>query len=143
MDDVGQWTFPYDLEPSQEIKTKMMGKELQLVVRSCWKLHTYEFGGKVYRQSEEGPIGLRITMACARVIIINWGKIAKDRLEQSGIKVLVESCYVDDGRHLLSTLVPGSCYNKETQTVELSKEDAKDDRGEEERTREEVILTLT
>ena len=107
----------------------MMSKVLQLVVRACWKLHTYEFGGKVYRQSEGGPIGLRITMASARVIMINWGKIAKDRLEQSGIKVLVESCYVDDGRHLLSTLVPGFCYNKETQTVELSEEETKNDRG--------------
>ena len=55
--EIGQWTFKYDLEPGLEVKSRMLAKVLEIVVRTCWSLQTYEFGGKVYQQEEGVPLG--------------------------------------------------------------------------------------
>ena len=47
---------------------------------------------------------MRITMACSRVIMIEWGHEAMRRLGKSGIEVWLSKIYVDDGRFLVSLL---------------------------------------
>ena len=58
-----------------------------------------------------------ITMACSRLVMINWGHQVKQRLMRSGITVLLESCYVDDGRHLLSLIGKGMRYDRRTKSI--------------------------
>ena len=49
--------------------------------------------------------------------MINWGSIVKERLLASGIRVLIESCYLDNGWHLLSLLKPGMGYDKVSKLI--------------------------
>ena len=86
-------------------------------------------------------------MACSRLVMINWGHQVKMRLIRSGITVLLESCYVDDGRHLLSLIDKGMRYDQGTKTIHNNTEgqaglddnkEGGDDRSDKERTREEV-----
>ena len=107
----GQWKFRYDLESDRDTKRRMMGKVLEVIVKACWRLQTYIFGGKTYLEAEGGPIGMPVTMSCSRILMIYWGKVAKEGLEASGIKVIIEYVYVDDGQHLISLIQPGMHYD--------------------------------
>ena len=80
---------------------------------------------------------MRITMAAARLVMIHWGHIVRTRLEESGVRVWIESVYVDDGRHLLSVLEEGMRYDPDTKTISQTGE--KDGLNEEDRTRKEVM----
>ena len=87
-----------------------MSKVLEIVVKAVWSLQLYQFGGSTYLQSDGGPIGNRMTMACARIVMLMWGFEVESRLTNSGIKSWIRSCYVDDGRYLLQVLEPGMRY---------------------------------
>ena len=113
----GQWTFNTDLDPPREVVRKMIAMTLQLAVKACWELQVHQFGGKKYLQNKGGPIGMRITMACSRVVMIMWGREAVKRLRDSGMSVWLAKIYVDDGRFLISMLGPGMRFCDETRTI--------------------------
>ena len=45
-----------------------------------------------------GPIGARITMAVAKLVMQSWRDEYKEIMERSGIEELLSGLYVDDGR---------------------------------------------
>ena len=106
-DEIGQWTFRYDVEPPEEIRTRLMGKVIELTIKACWNHQLHKFGGVFYHQKSGGPIGKRITMACSRLVMIMWGLDAGERLTTSGIKARFDLVYVDDGRYLISMVPEG------------------------------------
>ena len=55
-----QWVFP-DLTPTEHQIRLLMGAALYVAVKTLYRTHMYTFGGKVYLQSDGGPIGLRFT----------------------------------------------------------------------------------
>ena len=59
---------------------------------------TFNFGGKNYIQSKGGPIGARITMACARLVMQDWGEELTVTLLRADLKLTLFKTYVDDGR---------------------------------------------
>ena len=42
--------------------------------RVIWENFCYKFAGKTYKQSTGGPIGARVTMCAARLIMQDWGE---------------------------------------------------------------------
>ena len=68
-----RWIFP-GRDPTEMEKTNLMAACLEIGVRTCFENHVYQFGGKIYLQSKGGPIGMRVTMAAARVVMGDWGE---------------------------------------------------------------------
>ena len=64
------------MEPSRELivleKKMVMAEIVRLTVETAFETHVYSFAGRVYRQSEGRPIGLRSTFALARVVMGRW-----------------------------------------------------------------------
>ena len=63
-----QWVFP-TIELTKLEKKMIFSEVMRLAVENMFSTHCYRFAGKLYRQSEGGPIGLRSTCAVARVVI--------------------------------------------------------------------------
>ena len=69
--------------------------------------HFYTFGGEVFHERQEGPIGLRGTCAIARVVMQlfddKWGR----KLHDLGLKTFLRMRYVDDTRVFMPPIRPG------------------------------------
>ena len=63
-----QWVFP-NVEISDKEKRMIVGEVMRLSVEILFKTHCYSFKGKVFKQQDGGPIGLRSTCAIARVVM--------------------------------------------------------------------------
>ena len=68
-----EWTFP-DVEPTNPEKKEMRGIMCEIGVRILWEKFSYRFGQEIYHQQSGGPIGARITMACSRLLMQQWGE---------------------------------------------------------------------
>ena len=101
-----QWVFP-SVELTEWEKRKIMSEVMRLAVEMMFNTHCYRFGGKVYRQTEGGPIGLRSTCAVARVVMARWDVKFKTRLEDNSIRSELDGRYVDDGRLVLYAIRAG------------------------------------
>ena len=107
--DVGdekQWVFP-KVEITKLEKKLIISEVLRLGVETMFDTHMYTFGGRIFKQSEGGPIGLRSTCAVARVIMNRWDAKWKDKLKINNIDLECDARYVDDGRAVLFSLRPG------------------------------------
>ena len=73
---------------------------MEALIRSVIKItftnHLYRWNSKLYRQAKGGPIGLRATGSCARMMMDDWMKKFKQKLEENGIEVWIMTKYVDD-----------------------------------------------
>ena len=52
----------------------MLSKAMEAAVKACFRNHLYQFEGKVYRQTEGWPIGLRLSMTVSRIVMAMWDK---------------------------------------------------------------------
>ena len=64
--DQEQWVFPM-ITLTPENKREIIGTVLEIAVEAMFSHHYYTFDGRIFRQSEGGPIGLRGTCALARL----------------------------------------------------------------------------
>ena len=71
----------------------------------------YHFGGETYLQLDGGPIGARLTMAIAKLVMQQWKEEFNVILQNSNIKEYLAAIYVDDGRSLQRKLSLGERYN--------------------------------
>ena len=60
-----------------------------------------------------GPIGARLTMACARLVMQDWAEEYKEILTRSGLDIDAHAGYVDDGRQATPCLIKGSRFVQE------------------------------
>ena len=95
------------VELSDLEKKKLMSEVLRLGIELMFSTHCYTFGGKIYRQTEGGPIGLRSTCAVARVVMARWDSKFKKRLQEINLRTELDGRYVDDGRLVLYPVRPG------------------------------------
>ena len=106
-----QWVFP-TVELTGWEKKKILSEVLRLGVEMMFSTHCYRFGGNVFRQTEEGPIGLRSTCAVARVVMARWDIKFKNRLKEINIKSELDGRYVDDGRLVIYAIRAGWRWHK-------------------------------
>ena len=69
--------------------------------------HLYSFNGKIFQQTSGGPIGLRATCACARVVMNSWDIAWMRKMEMNNVVVDLGMRYMDDIRLFLGSLVGG------------------------------------
>ena len=92
-----QWIYP-DREPTELHKRMIIVRCCEIAVRTVFENFTYKFGGKFYKQQEGGPIGARLTMCAARLVMMQWAEDYNTILTDSGLEPEMLEVYVDDGR---------------------------------------------
>ena len=108
------WIVP-DIEPfGQEIR-RMLATALEIAIKVSFSTYVSSFAGKLFSQRLGGPIGSRLAMAVARVMMIRWGEKVKEVLARSGIKCLLSTLYVDDVRLALQMLANGTRWDSDRQ----------------------------
>ena len=104
------WQFP-EAEPTEDQKKILLCRMAEIAVRTVWQNFTYEFGGETFLQSEGGPIGARLTMACSRLVMQDWAEGYRGTLERSGVTTYSQDGYVDDVRQNTDLMRKGSRFN--------------------------------
>ena len=77
-----------------------------------WKFYL-QFWGENLPPERRGPIGNRLTMACSRIIMQDWGKQYSRILEEANLLVTLFKIYVDDVRQVSTLLEKGMRYDPE------------------------------
>ena len=91
------WVWP-DREPTERHRQMMMARAAEIGTRTIFENFMFTFGGENYLQTKGGPIGARVTMCAARLVMEDWGKRYTIILLNSGLNVWILKGYVDDGR---------------------------------------------
>ena len=124
------WQFP-SAKPTEEQKRILHARAAEIAVRTVWQNFCYEFGGEIFLQMEGGPIGARLTMACSRLVMQEWGEGYREILDNSGVKTYSQDNYVDDVRQNTDCMVRGARFNPErkrfTWRSDWEKEDEEED----------------
>ena len=94
----------------------------EIGVRILWDNFSYRFCKKIYHQKSEGPIGARITMACSRLVMQQWGESYTNILLRSNIKLRLFGNYVDDIRQGTNIIPKGCRYVKLGDIIEFRQE---------------------
>ena len=106
------WVYP-QRKPT-EIETRIiMGHVAEIGTRTIFENFCYQFGGKAYHQQTFGPIGARVTMCAARMVMQHWARGYSSILLAAGLRLPLLSGYVDDGRQGSTVLRRGSVFDTE------------------------------
>ena len=80
---------------------------VSLATRAMFRLHHYKFGGKMFKQMEGGPIGLRGTCSIARLVMQIFDGKWLGGLRSLGVTTELDGRYMDDGRNILAPFKAG------------------------------------
>ena len=96
-----------------EDQTKeLLSVALEIAVKFFWGNFAYTFGGQDFLQDDGGPIGARLTMCIARLIMQEWSECFSKILSDNKIAELLKGIYVDDGRSVVSKIENNTRYCK-------------------------------
>ena len=95
--DTEQWVFPR-VKLTGSDKKEIIAQVTKIMTETMFRTHVYTFGGRIFRQSQGGPIGLRSTCSVARLIMKIWDDKWLARLTELKVKVEAATRYMDDGR---------------------------------------------
>ena len=95
------WDMPTRL-PNEVEKSKMVSKLVELVTREVMSNHYYAVGDTVRKQTEGGPIGLQVTGAIARIVMLWWDERFLEIASITSIGIEMYERFIDD-----SNLVSG------------------------------------
>ena len=76
----------------------------------------------MYLQRSGGPIGARLTMACSRVVMMDWGEEYTRILKEAGLTITLFKIYVDDVRQANTVLKMGSRYDDKSRRMVVTEE---------------------
>ena len=114
----------------------MVGKMMEIGVKTVMRNNFYRFGGEVRLQGEGGGIGVKLTGDLAKGVMVGWDKLFKNKIERIVSKILFYKRYVDDQNVAIEVIKKGLRYNSEDQQMEEMIEE--DHRGDDERTFETI-----
>ena len=98
-DDDSKWLRASRL-PDENEKKKILGLVLATLVDFVMSNHVYKVGDNIHLQTDGGPMGLKLTGAIARVVMILFDKIYLEKVEQNGMKMLLYERYVGDSNQI-------------------------------------------
>ena len=99
----------------------------EIGTRVLFENFVYSFGGEAYHQQGGGPIGARVTMCAAKLVMQHWADRYEGILLRSGLRVPLFTGYVDDGRQGGTTLRKGMVFNQEANAFVMCEEQLKID----------------
>ena len=131
---------------SNQVKRILMGLAMEIAVNFFFLNFTYTFGGNIFVQMFGGPIGARITMAVAKLVLQEWKDEYNNILAKSDITEYLSGLYIDDGRSHQRLLRRGERFNlnrnKFTFDEYSEKEDIEAGISKEDLTRREVLKAM-
>ena len=139
-----QWCFPR-CTPNEQEEKEIIARCAEIATRTIFEQFCYKFGGKVYLQSDGGPIGTRITMCLARVVMHDWGDQYRTILTAASLRIALLSSYVDDVRQGSTVLRLGMRFDHKSMDFKWSMEaelEDKDLKGVETRNRRMTRICL-
>ena len=104
------WIYPRR-QPTEKETRLIMGHVAEIGTRTIFENFCYRFGGKAYQQQSGGPIGARVTMCAARMVMQHWARGYSNILLKAGLKLPLFSGYVDDGRQGSTVLSRGMSFD--------------------------------
>ena len=116
-----QWVYPAR-EPTEKQKKMIVARCCEIGVRTIFEHFTYKFGGEYYRQRTGGPIGARVTMCAARLVMMEWAERYHDILTEGGVEPELLEVYVDDGRQAGALFRLGTRYDPTSKKMIISEE---------------------
>ena len=87
-------------------KLKMLAKFVELSVVEVFEAHVYEYGGRIFVQSDGGPIGLSLSGAIGRTTMAVWDGEVGRLCKENGIVMRFRRRYVDDCNGTIQDLLP-------------------------------------
>ena len=89
-----------------------MSLMLEISIKFFFENFVYTFGNEKFLQSQGGPIGARLTMCIARLIMQDWWTSFYEILKDANIEVYMRAIYVDDGRLIVEILKKGVYFDE-------------------------------
>ena len=120
------WDWP-NVEITEKDIKELLGITMEIVVKFFFTNFVYTFAGENFLQSTGGPIGARLTMCIARLVMQDWSEHFTDILKENKIRELLRGIYVDDGRNIIELLRLGTRYDVENKLFTYSEEKEKKD----------------
>ena len=117
------WIFP-TVELTEVEKREVVARCVEIGMRMIFENFCYKFGGETLRQDGGGPIGARVTMAAARLVMQAWSEEYLTILRRSGLVVDILTGYLDDVSTCLNL---GMRYDKEQKMFPYNKETEMED----------------
>ena len=121
-------------------RKRIIAAVMEVLINVVMSSHVYSFAGKIFLQSDGGPIGLRSTATLASLAMKLWDLAWMKLVKKESIKVDEFFRYVDDIRNFLAPLCEGWRWNG--CTFEFSKiwetEDLNSNESDEFRTMKEL-----
>ena len=82
--------------PNEIEKAKIMAKTIEIVTRETMTRHFYAVGDTIRKQTDGGPIGLQLTGAIARVVMLWWDQKFLEKANIAGVNIEMYERYIDD-----------------------------------------------
>ena len=86
-----EWEFRKGVSPTEQESKELIARVAEIGLRTIFEKFCYRFGGKVFIQMKGGPIGARVTMACARLVMVHWGRMVQSSLSLSIMEITLFS----------------------------------------------------
>jgi hypothetical protein len=125
------WVYP-PVIPTREETRLITGHVAEIGTRTIFENFVYQFGGVAYHQQQGGPIGARVTMCAARMVMQHWAREYTGILLKAGLRLPLFGGYVDDGRQGSTTLRRGMLFDEEKKTFVYDERQRKIDNEENE-----------
>ena len=91
------------MSPTEKERRQIIGRVAEIGTRVVFE--------NIYHQQGGGPIGARVTMCAAKMVIQNWARKYEGILLRAGLRVPLMSGYVDDGRQGSTVLRKGMMFD--------------------------------
>ena len=142
-DPESNWEWPNLPLGKEEIK-KLMARALEISVRFFFSHFAYTFCGELYIQMFGGPIGARLTMCLARIVLQEWREEFSKIIERSELEELLSKIYVDDNRSITKIVRPGLRFNVENKSFVYDEKWVREDEqlSDKERTMREILKAM-
>ena len=105
------WVYP-KRQYSPEEQSLLLGKALEIAVKTLFTTHLYQFGGKIYHQISGSPIGTRFSMSTSRVVMGKWDIELSNIMKKENIDVKTKLRFVDDLRLYMGGINHGWRWDK-------------------------------
>ena len=104
------WIYP-QVQPTERQRRQVIGMVAEIGTRVVFENFCYQFGGESFHQQGGGPIGARVTMCAAKMVMQNWSRKYMKILLKAGLRVPLLKGYVDDGRQGGTVLRKGMLFD--------------------------------
>jgi hypothetical protein len=125
------WIYP-QLKHTEKQRRQIIGPVAEIGTRVVLENFCYKFGGVAYHQQGGGPIGARVTMCAAKMVMQSWARKYHGILLRAGLRIPLITGYVDDGRQGGTVLRRGMRFCEHAGEFVMDDEQLKQDEEENE-----------